>query len=453
MTVNYHSKEEQKMAKRSAKRFNSYNKQLETTKSSAFMILKNLGGVDEQTFLRTVFFTTDDPIIKKIVNKAEYILSDAIVNPVRFASTLHSAYEKFAKEIIDNKWLSKFIETVHVMYEHNSNKKHLANENKVTTAYYNFMIQLATYLTPVGEVLIGVDKEDNALHVTEKYPDIDKIVFMVSKEFERKSYATYDDFCKEVAKRLRDNGFGNNIKTYADVQYLFTDEQLTTDALFIMAPFIKSMDSPLLDFPYLSPIIGDFVIPNRLPYLDEIMGGLQSRRRLLPKEGVIIERVEGTEGIGELWMAERLYRDTLYMIFKLKVNGNSLVGYYNTRSEFFFTILRDAEGFMRQHIMFQAFILDIYAHLTTDEDRGIVLVVHDKKATRETGKHSTHIFDKRFLKEAEVDVDFYIRKLPVGSVASPEAIANANRYGIKLLEGETFVKPFTRKTYNKVKEK
>ena len=437
------------MAKRSAKKYAYYDKQKETTNGTVFIILKKLTGVDEKTLLNSLFFTTDDVVIRKLVNKVEYILSDAVVNPARFATSLHPALQKLSKEILDNKWVPKFIELTHIMYERTNKNCPIC----IAEAYYSLIIQLATYLTQPGDVLVGVDREGNPLGIPEKYPDIDKLVYMVSKEFEKKSYANYDDFCVAVAKKLRDSGYPN-VRNYDDIQYMFLDEQLTTDVLFAMMPFVKSLDSEILDFPYVPPKIGNFVLPNRTDVIDDVKEALQNRRRLLPKEGVYIEQIGGAVGVEKLWMSEVLYCDRLYMVYNLKVNGNSLVGYYNTSNDFFYSVFHDAQSEQKvNNVMFKSLLLEVYANLTSDIDTGMELFVSDNDKHSTHGKRGTHRLDKSKLKEVSVDVDFYIRKLPVDATASPDAIALAKKYGIKLGVGETFVRPFTRKAYNRTSEK
>ena len=56
-------------------------------------------------------------------------------------------------------------------------------------------------------------------------------------------------------------------------------------------------------------------------------------------------------------------------------------------------------------------------------------------------------YDKEKYKEETITISPYIRKLPEGATASEEAIQRAKEFGYELSEGETFVRPFTRKTF------
>lgn len=435
------------MAKRSLKKFAFYDKQKETTSATAFAVLQKLVGVDEYTLLNNIFFSSDDPVLRKLVNKVEYILTDAVVNPKRFQENLHPALLKLSDEIKSNNLIPKFFELVHVMYE----RHHSVAVGNIADAYYNLIIQLATYLTPTGNIVVGLTKSGETLYVPEMYPDTDKIVYTVVKMYEKRG-GDILNFNRDVVKEFNKQGY-KDVKTYDDIDYMFMNERLTTDVLFVMTPFIHSMDSPLLDFPYISARLSDFKIPRRVLLRKNIEEALRNRRRLLPKGGITIENIDNTKGIESVWLSEQLYLDKLFMLYKVKVNGESLVGYYNTESGFFFSVFLDTPvQFQENHWAFKDFLLEIYANLTTDYETDITMYVADDKPSTQGRKGTPHRLDKASLKETVVDVDFYTRKLPMDATASPEAVALAKKYGIKLYPGETFVKPFKRRAYNRTKE-
>lgn len=433
------------MAKRSMKKYACYDKQKETTDATAFTIVQKLHGIDEYTLLNTIFFTSDDPVLRRLVNKVEYILADAVVNPERFFAELHPALLKLADEIKENNLVHKFFEMVHIMYEKQS------GDGKIADAYYNLVIQLATYLTPPGTVIAGISKEGVPLHLPELYPDTDKIAFTTFKEFERKKGDTAD-FYLALIKAFNKYGY-KNVRSYADIEYMFLDERITTDTLFKMTPFVNSLDSPLIDIPYISPTSLDFKLPDRSEVREQVERALKNRRRLLPKRGITAVNIGGSHGIDSIWVSEQLYMDRLFMLYKVKINGKSLVGYYDTESGFFYSMFLDAqEHFLEKHLELKDLILDVYANLTSDCDTELSVTFKNSEPSSTGRKGTSHVFDKDNLQEVEVDVDFYIRKLPMDATASPEAVAFAKRYGIKLNPGETFVRPFTRKAYNKSKE-
>lgn len=91
---------------------------------------------------------------------------------------------------------------------------------------------------------------------------------------------------------------------------------------------------------------------------------------------------------------------------------------------------------------------NLYAPSDYYQDERVKVRFEYKKQTKSKNDETEfRYFDKSNYQEIEVHINPFIRKLPVGAVASDEARAFARELGYKLKPGETFVRPHSRRTY------
>ncbi|GHU57496.1 hypothetical protein AGMMS49975_23190 [Clostridia bacterium] len=202
---------------------------------------------------------------------------------------------------------------------------------------------------------------------------------------------------------------------------------------------------------------------------------LHSRKRLLPRGGICL-KVKHLAGCGEIYLCEKLYTDgKVVMLYVMKnFAGVALCGFYQVNDEVFFSPLADGKlgdpigkEFVARNV--ENFVLEVYAFLTC----GIEVKRKRNKAVRiyenEAAFRADHVLSQVCLIKQEVahreiaseccltsgkssvlvEISPYVRKLSIGWKASEEAMANAERYGIELGVGETFVTGFEKSVWVK----
>ena len=167
--------------------------------------------------------------------------------------------------------------------------------------------------------------------------------------------------------------------------------------------------------------------------------------------------------------------DKIYLLYKvLNDKDEGFCGFFDTKSQLFYSVFRDTSGENNFHSSVENFILENYYHLTCnveiDRKRNFALLVVDDISDGNLfyykeqpvvqyfyENNSIALESKKrkpYLKGNHVELDVvdivispYIRKLPLGATASEEAIAYAKEMGYSLAPNETFVRPFKRKSY------
>lgn len=418
-------------------------KHQQRTLASADNIITELRNVSETEFLSAVFLNPNTPFLKKLVRKIEFVLLDAIVNPNRFRDTLSnslSTISDFIKE--ENKIKEFYILTNETMQSLTVKTMTLSS---VQRAYYNLCIQLASsFVCPDGKMIAGFDSENKPLLVEEMYKDIDVITNRVKELAFNKNVADSYEFEMLYVKELRKNGYPvNNLQ---DIEMLHLEERIISNNLFLMAPFITDLDSPYFDKPYFYPVISPITPPYRENSVLKLRRGLKERKALLPTKGVLLE---GEHPFGRLYLKEKMVNDVLYLTYSVFVDDRNYIGFYNTKTDFFYspmTLAEENEIAFRMHKQIEKEVLTYYAKLTTKMDIDLNLNIKQRASIQDTNKLKSHL-NKEELFETEAHVEAYIRKLPENQVASEEAKLLAEKYGIVLGDDETFVRPFEKTVY------
>lgn len=201
---------------------------------------------------------------------------------------------------------------------------------------------------------------------------------------------------------------------------------------------------------------------------------LHHRRRTLPANGAVVQ-FGSRQMLREVKLKETCRDNEIICVYKIKTPDGDVSGYYNTNSEWFYSML-DGSDYMDLHDQITHLILWLYTSLVcdvpdllpTDDSFRRSFITREGVPTdlkfltlggkprnylkKDDGEDSTlHIFDKSKYDASSKSINGFVRKLPAGQKASERSLKIAESYGFELHEDETYVMPFVRRQWLKKK--
>lgn len=432
------------MAKRKKKK--PYNYERERTKGTAFMVMEEIKDIEVADILADIFVVSDDPFISNLITDINSLLVYAKTNPDDLPRKLHQYYKKKANEIKVKGKARAFFEYTQMAYEE---LFEIGINWHISCAYYDLVIQLGQYLTPTHDKPIGVSSDGSKFFtLNEMYKDIDKALAEATKDAKLNANSQSEAYALMV-KHVR--SYGYDVKTMRDIEDIFLAERTFTNMEFCMVPFIDESTIDMYTRPYIEPTVDSLYEGKRLVDTSKLKRALKRRRRLLPSKGITLEGYREDSNIDEVHLREKRIMNKLFMLYRIKIDGGYAYGYYNTVSGFFFSMYKDAKETAvasDMHEGLENYILELYAIITTDiETEREFNYAHEVEHRGPNKK--PRVFNREGMVADKAHVEGYIRKLPDGFVASDEAMALAESYGIVLGDDETFVKPFVKSVRKK----
>lgn len=205
-----------------------------------------------------------------------------------------------------------------------------------------------------------------------------------------------------------------------------------------------------------------------------LKGALHHRRRTLPANGAVIQ-FGSRQMLREVKLKETCRDNEIICVYKIKTPDGDVSGYYNTNSEWFYSML-DGSDYMDLHDQITHLILWLYTSLVcdvpdllpTDDSFRRSFITREGVPTdlkfltlggkprnylkKDDGEDSTlNIFDKSKYDASSKSINGFVRKLPAGQKASERSLKIAESYGFELHEDETYVMPFVRRQWLKKK--
>ena len=342
--------------------------------------------------------------------------------------------------------------------------------NPIYVSYLDLALQQSTYFGSVDKVVIGIQSNGTLITKKDPLPYIDYIIREVVKK--NKNNPSFNQVVKAFHK------FNYKIKSPEDINIFRAKDEMFSNLSFRMAPFINEKTIDMFPEPMFYPLTGisRLRVWKDTSFYKEV---LTKRRYQLPQNGVVGTYYNSKDihmiKFKEIYQYERVI--LLYRLYNSQME--SVHGYYDTKTQLFYSVFKDTTGEAMFHYSLENFILENYCHLTTDmeidsniDEALFVFELHpeeelgflkeplfnqisvlfeyeniNKDLNKGTNKKRT--FNKKNYSQDEVSISPFIRKLPIGAIASDEAIKAAKELGYLLLDGETFVKPHTRTTYQK----
>lgn len=437
------------------------------TKATAEAIIEKTKNIDPDSLLSDIFVWTDKPITQKMIKLYESQIGLARFRPIDFVMGLESFYQNTAKFITDNKLEKEFLSFCYFVYSSISLKE------KATEAslycYLDLLMQQFDYFISHPNIIYGLDTQNHWMIRPEPFPNIDIALYETPNH-------TPVTSLEMALSSLRQYGY--NAYSVHDIDRLRANDELITNMLLTISPFISEYTKDIIPDNYYLVAHG-FSMPRRVNPTKVYKELLHEKRYFLPRKGVKGIYYNSLE-IAEIAFQEIFAENRIILLYKVTdKHGRGFCGFYDNKLEFFFSPWRDSDGGKMFHNDIENFILESYCYLTTDIEekenelnlnKRLYIIKKDEAEAvsslptvkflyekeqdghdtqKDTGQVEFRIFDKKKYKEIKMQFGGRPRKLPAGAHASEEALRLAKEYNYVIKPGETFVRPFERRVYVK----
>lgn len=429
-----------------------------------------LENVDIDDIIDQLFIKSENPLTWELIKKFEGIVLNCKLHPDRAIKDVEQFLISNTEFIKKNNLYRDFLDFYYLVYT-NSHSKGI--DSLIFPAYLSIVLEQANYLAEEGKMLVGLNTDGTPITLPDTYPNLEKAVieFYSKIKSNKASAKQFTTLCRIYKK------YGYEINNQNDISLLNNNEQAISNEFQSLMPIIDEDCLDMLPIPYYEPY-PVFIMPIRQWFdTDMYKGHLSERKFILPSKGVTCV-FKNAGNIQEITFKEKCLEDKIIMLYKIKMdNGKYVSGFYDTKLEFFNDIWKGSGRWqtefntVRISNMFENFILEVYAHLTTGmevtrkKNAGLLTVddlnnagfyfdtqpvmqVFKLHSKTEKGTGSKVIERRPFSKSEYITIEKNIqpikRKLPEGAKASEEAVKLAQSMGYVLEKGETFVKPFTK---------
>lgn len=461
--------------------------------STACVVVSRLHGIDFDAASTFMFHLANNAgECKPIVEAVNSQLELAIIKPDKFIKGLHKFFQELTKPIKKDKQYALYFKTLAYLQEctHNGliiDGKVMHNEAVVISAT-DFIMQGTEYLKKqdfdVVNIVVGITTENEPIIIRDPYPLVDVPAYYVEALYLGKPYDKADRKMSDekkgdmLATYYARYGY-KNIETLDDSITLSRECQLYTNTVLSLATVLNEYlvdmlpDKPLIrNTPYQAqwwPV----PLSHKFP-VSALKEALHHRRRTLPANGAVIQ-FGSRQMLREVKLKETCRDNEIICVYKIKTPDGDVSGYYNTNSEWFYSML-DGSDYMDLHDQITHLILWLYTSLVcdvpdllpTDDSFRRSFITREGVPTdlkfltlggkprnylkKDDGENSTlNIFDKSKYDASSKSINGFVRKLPAGQKASERSLKIAESYGFELHEDETYVMPFVRRQWLKKK--
>lgn len=432
-------------------------------------IANHLSEVNIDNLIVELFVRSENPYTWELIKKFEGIILDIKLNPGEAVENVYNFLESTTEFITKNKLEREFLDFYYLVYTNQYVKK---TNPYIFSAYLSIIFEQANWLCPEDRKLVGMKTDGTLITIEDVYPNVETATVEFYKKITSKK-ANINDFkvLNQIYKK-----YGYNVNTPDDLNKLSNNEQTVSHEFTSLMSIIDENLLDMLPIPYHEPFSNYFIPIRKWFDTSKYIEHLSSRTYILPHKGVLC-RFKNAGGIREITFKEKLLDDKIIMVYKAKMQDSKYIsGYYDTALEFFNDVWKNSGAWqnkintMERSKTLENFILEVYAHLTTDmkverKKNSGILIVDDienpgfyfqnqpvmqvfklNSNNRVDGGKDVVIkpYNKSEYIQAKKFIQPLIRKLPTGAKASDEAKSLARSMGYELKDGETFVRQFTK---------
>ncbi len=424
------------------------------------------------------------PIIEAVNSQIEY----AMVNPDKFIKGLHKFFQELTKPIKRDKKYALYFKSLAYVQEcaHNGLiiDGKVEHNKAIELAAVDMLLQGTEYLKKqdfdITNIVVGISTEDEPIIIRDLYPLVDIPGYYFEALLLGRGYDKNDRKIP-MEKRMEMlpiyyERFGYKGITDADLsRQLTTASQLYNNTVLSMATI---MNEYLVDMLPANPLVQNTPYQAQWwPELRTVMhstefykDALHHRRRTLPTNGAVIQ-LSFHQMVREVKLKETCRDNEIICVYKIVTAAGDLSGYYNTNTEWFYSMLDDSNnmkvmGQIQNLVLwlYTALVCDLPDVLPTDASFRRFFDTYEgaptdvrflalggkprnylKKDAEDDGE--LRVFDKSKYDASSKNINGFIRKLPVGHKASERSVRIAESYGFELHEDETFVTPFVRRQW------
>lgn len=413
----------------------------ENVKSSAHWISNKVKEMDETELISSMFIEANDDVTKEFIKLFETQILLANIDSERFKKGLYLFLKDTAKFIKKNKLQRQLLYFFCYLYKENIIIKE-TETNPALDSYISLIMEELRFLCNINQTIVGINSKDEFIFAREPLLNIEIPLF---------TYSKHKDFNKLISDYKK---YGYTISDMRDVQALFSNYNAISNNLFQCSFLVNEHNKDMVAKNYYS-ISKPLNIPNS-DNIEEISSYLTKRKRFIKNGRVKVELDAGD--IKEVELNEVFIENDLFLYFKAKTqNAKEFNGFIELSNLKFYSIF--SELLPGTDKLLCNLIFEIYALITTDilkeetryDEFKMIFKYKEQNNLKlhSSNKNSLNHINLQNYQEELIDVDYFIRKLPEGAVASDEAKSLAKKYGFELSDNETFVRKFKKTIYKK----
>lgn len=413
----------------------------ENVKSSAHWISNKVKEMDETELISSMFIEANDDVTKEFIKLFETQILLANIDSERFKKGLYLFLKDTAKFIKKNKLQRQLLYFFCYLYKENIIIKE-TETNPALDSYISLIMEELRFLCNINQTIVGINSKDEFIFAREPLLNIEIPLF---------TYSKHKDFNKLISDYKK---YGYTIRDMRDVQALFSNYNAISNNLFQCSFLVNEHNKDMVAKNYYS-ISKPLNIPNS-DNIEEISSYLTKRKRFIKNGRVKVELDAGD--IKEVELNEVFIENDLFLYFKAKTqNAKEFNGFIELSNLKFYSIF--SELLPGTDKLLCNLIFEIYALITTDilkeetryDEFKMIFKYKEQNNLKlhSSNKNSLNHINLQNYQEELIDVDYFIRKLPEGAVASDEAKSLAKKYGFELSDNETFVRKFKKTIYKK----
>ena len=396
-----------------------------------------------------------DPAFSDIAKQYMDKIMLATENADKFIFSLHAFYNDIAAQYREPEQLYRLGQFLsHMARIDHENRAHIINP--IADAYMDLLIQTHEYIRPdrcnVETYTYGVSTTGEVLFGPCPYPYsdvpalniVDDVVMGRLSNDAAANWVVWQKKYKEV---------GLHFNSIDDISSFEAAQRVFTSTLNILFPFINEYTFDIIAKESLLSVDCPLQLFTSSPLPATLKEQLKRRKRTLPANGVDFTFLDPTNELFRLLLKEVIYRDNVYVLYRLDLNIGSISGYYEPHTGFVWTPLRN-DNIYSAFDNFLAILLSLYASQVLDKGQigplcelfqqdglPVSVIVHENGGELEAiCKVSPSPSDKTF-KYIGATANGQIRRAPRG-VQIPKAVRDVGiKYGYDLAENEYYDGP------------
>lgn len=452
------------------------------TLSTATAVLTGIKDIPFEKLSFSLYFFCQDIQTDYFTRLYESQLELAGANPDKFVKGLHKFFNDTAAKIKKDDLYEPFFQFLSLCAEvrYQTKPTDSPEKNAVIDSYQSLLLQQTEYLRPnkfdFENIICGRTSAGEIMIMPDSYPFLDG----ANGDVER--------IVHEAIASGKPLNIDNIIKeTYARFGYTDITDSASLDRASQMDRFLTHHQCALLPYinEYTYDILPDakkpftaFVLPllaiHVKPDVDWLVDILKHRCKTLPSNGIRFDfNYEAGKSfvIDYVLMKEVLHGDAIVMLYKMHTDMGDLCGFYNTKSESFYSVLLEDEkperipynkvrrlilylyacavtrigpellAKQKDLVFFASSVRDetrIYADITPLGMGGKLKNMYHKESRPGTGPRAGN----DAYESEQRSIQGYVRKVGEGRRASEDAVARAKALGYDLNVDETYVQPF-----------
>ena len=455
------------------------------TLNTGLSVCRHLENVDFAELSTSLFHFSNGAAFGNLSKSFCSQIELAAANQDKFIKGLHQFYVNTCGAIKKEKSYTQYF-AFFSYYQERGEHGSLYSEDvalmaDISNALLDLIMQGFEYLRPdaynLNQVIIGCKTDGTLMLGRDPYPYFD----VPGYEIDSKAFlgATQYEVLKLFPVAFAAHGYPN-VKSFDDAENIRLASQMISNQTYSLLTYINEYTIDILPTLPLVHCRAESFFPTMQQRqgasTENLKAQLHHRRRTLPANGARVI-IHGSTTIREIYMKETVRDKSVCLLYKMTlIDNEQLSGYYNTQSEWFYSVLVDSNGIII-HEKLLDLLLWVYTAFTCD-DANIMptsdcfqktfyakTLANDKEyLTAEffgIGGKARNMYDKDVTNDEVVTTHYdrdkytaeqkaingFVRRLPTGQSTSEHARLLAESMGYDLANNETYVQPFVRRQW------